>query len=41
MFRPKITSEMKVIRENGARSCLEDIWKYVTAVAYSDTQRFR
>nr|CAH0103873.1 unnamed protein product [Daphnia galeata] len=31
---------MKVIRENGARSCLEDIWKYVTAVAYSDTQRF-
>ncbi len=41
MFRPEITPEIKQLRKNGAKSCLRSVDKYVTSVAYSDTQRFR
>ena len=41
MFRPKITQEMKTLRENGALTCLSNVEQYVKSVAYSDTQRFR
>lgn len=41
MFRAQITEEMKKTRENGAIQCLSDINKYMSDVAYGDTQRFR
>ena len=41
MFRPIISEEMKNNRVNGATNCLRDVEKYIQAVAYGDTQRFR
>jgi len=40
MFRPKITLEMKAVRETGAKSCLKNVRNYVESVVHSDTQRF-
>ena len=41
MFRPKITEEMRVVRQIGAKNCLKNIEIYLQDVAYGDTQRFR